>query len=521
MKLDKNINLRRTFGIISHPDAGKTTLTEKLLLYGGAINEAGAVKSNKIKKTATSDFMEIEKQRGISVSTSVLSFNYLDKKINILDTPGHKDFAEDTYRTLTAVDSVIVVIDVAKGVEEQTEKLVKVCKMRKIPIMIFINKCDREGKDSFDLLDELEKKLEFNVSPISFPIGIGYDYTGIIDLAKSEVQLNDDDKCKYEYKSIINDSSKISDSISKSLNEELELIDGIYPKFDYDKYLNCEIQPVFFGSALHNSGVNLMLDYFAKYAPPPGSKESKNRIIHPSEEKFTGFIFKIHANMDPKHRDRLSFIKIVSGEFKRNSMYYHVRGKKKIRFSSPNSFFADKKEIVEKSYPGDIIGVHDTGNFKIGDSFSEGEEVEFIGIPSFSPEHFKYIINNDPLKTKQLSKGIKQLMDEGVAQLFTLKLNGRKIIGTVGMLQFDVIKYRLEHEYGAKCSYENVSIRKACWIDDENSDKKQLDEFLIYKNKFIAFDKEDKMVFLADSDFTLINTKQKFDNILFYEKSEF
>ncbi|MEL0187148.1 MAG: peptide chain release factor 3, partial [Flavobacteriaceae bacterium] len=359
MNLNKNINLRRTFGIISHPDAGKTTLTEKLLLYGGAINEAGAVKSNKIKKAATSDFMEIEKQRGISVSTSVLSFNYLDKKINILDTPGHKDFAEDTYRTLTAVDSVIVVIDVAKGVEEQTEKLVKVCKMRKIPIMIFVNKCDREGKDAFDLMDELEKKLGFNISPISFPIGIGYDYTGIIDLVKSEVQFNDDDKSKYEYKSIINDSSKINDSINKSLKEDLELIKGIYPKFEYNKYLNCEIQPVFFGSALHNSGINLMLEYFAKYAPPPGKKESKNRIVHPSEEKFTGFIFKIHANMDPKHRDRLSFIKIVSGEFKRNSMYYHVRGKKKIRFSSPNSFFADKKEIIEKSYPGDIIGVHD------------------------------------------------------------------------------------------------------------------------------------------------------------------
>ena len=521
MNLNKNINLRRTFGIISHPDAGKTTLTEKLLLFGGAINEAGAVKSNKIKKTATSDFMEIEKQRGISVSTSVLSFNYLDKKINILDTPGHKDFAEDTYRTLTAVDSVIVVIDVAKGVEEQTEKLVKVCKMRKIPIMIFINKCDREGKDSFDLLDELEKKLEFNVSPISFPIGIGYDYSGIIDLVKKEVQFNDDNKSKHEYKSVINDSSKISNNIRKSLIEDLELIEGIYPKFEYDKYLNCEIQPVFFGSALHNSGINLMLEYFAKYAPPPGKKESKNRIVDPSEVKFTGFIFKIHANMDPKHRDRLSFIKIVSGEFKRNCMYYHVRGKKKIRFSSPNSFFADKKEIVEKSYPGDIIGVHDTGSFKIGDSFSEGEEIEFVGIPSFSPEYFKYIINNDPLKTKQLSKGIKQLMDEGVAQLFTLEINGRKIIGTVGMLQFDVIKYRLEHEYGAKCSYENVNIKKACWIDTSNSNHEQLKNLINHKNKFIAKDKDNKMVFLADSKFTLINTKDKYEKVIFHEKSEF
>ena len=285
--------------------------------------------------------------------------------------------------------------------------------------------------------------------------------------------------------------------------------------------MNCEIQPVFFGSALHNSGISLMLDYFAKYSPPPGKKEAVERIIDPEEEKFSGFIFKIHANMDPKHRDRLSFIKIVSGEFKRNNMYYHVRGKKKIRFSSPNSFFADKKEIIDKSYPGDIIGVHDTGNFKIGDSFSEGEQIEFIGIPSFSPEHFRYIINNDPLKSKQLSKGIKQLMDEGVAQSFTLKLNGRKIIGTVGVLQFDVIKYRLQHEYGAKCSYENINIRKACWIDEINSDKKQLQELFVHKGKFIAFDKDKKVVFLADSDFTLMNTKQKYDKILFYEKSEF
>ena len=298
MNLNKNINLRRTFGIISHPDAGKTTLTEKLLLFGGAINEAGAVKSNKIKKTATSDFMEIEKQRGISVSTSVLSFNYLDKKINILDTPGHKDFAEDTFRTLTAVDSVIVVIDVAKGVEEQTEKLVKVCKMRKIPIMIFINKCDREGKDPFDLLDELEIKLGFNLSPITYPLGVGYDYNGIIDLLKSEVILNDDKLKKIELKSILENSSIIHDRIIKSLKEELELIDGIYPKFNYDNYLNCEIQPVFFGSALHNSGINLLLDYFAKYAPPPGKKVTKERIIDPNEEKFSGFIFKIHANMD-------------------------------------------------------------------------------------------------------------------------------------------------------------------------------------------------------------------------------
>ena len=521
MNLNKNINLRRTFGIISHPDAGKTTLTEKLLLFGGAINEAGAVKSNKIKKTATRDFMEIEKQRGISVSTSVLSFNYLDKKINILDTPGHKDFAEDTFRTLTAVDSVIVVIDVAKGVEEQTEKLVKVCKMRKIPIMIFINKCDREGKDPFDLLDELEKKLGFNLSPITYPLGVGYDYNGIIDLLKSEVILNDNKLKKIELKSILENSSIIHDRILKSLKEELELIDGIYPKFNYDNYLNCEIQPVFFGSALHNSGINLLLDYFAKYAPPPGKKVTKERIIDPNEEKFSGFIFKIHANMDPKHRDRLSFIKIVSGEFKRNNMYYHVRGKKRIRFSSPNSFFADKKEVIDKSYPGDIIGVHDTGNFKIGDSFSEGEQIEFIGIPSFSPEHFRYINNADPMKAKQLYKGIDQLMDEGVAQLFTLEINGRKLIGTVGALQYEVIQYRLEHEYGAKCSYENLNVHKAAWVEPQNEKSQEFEEFKRVKQRFLAKDKKRQLVFLADSKFSLQMTEQKYPSIKFHLTSEF
>ena len=519
MNLESNIDIRRTFGIISHPDAGKTTLTEKLLLFGGAINEAGAVKSNKIKKTATSDFMEIEKQRGISVSTSVLSFNYQGKKINILDTPGHKDFAEDTFRTLTAVDSVIVVIDVAKGVEEQTEKLVKVCQMRNIPIMIFINKCDREGKDQFDLFDELEKKLKFKVSPITYPIGLGYDYSGIIDLLSETVKLNDGSELKLN--EIYNKPDLINKESSKNISEEIDILKGIYPKFSFDDYLKCKIQPVFFGSALNNSGIKVMLDYFSRYAPPPGPKETKNRIVKPKETKFSGFIFKIHANMDPKHRDRLSFIKIVSGQFKRNTMYFHVRSGKKIRFSSPNSFFADKKEIIDISYPGDIIGVHDTGNFKIGDSFSEGEDLEFVGIPSFSPENFKYIINQDPMKSKQLSKGILQLMDEGVAQLFTHTINGRKIIGTVGVLQFDVIKYRLEHEYGAKCSYENINISKACWIDEKKSDKTQLEDFMRQKQKFIAIDKENKKVFFSDSLFTLAHTKQKFDKLVFHEKSEF
>ena len=528
MNFLEEINRRRTFGIVSHPDAGKTTLTEKLLLFGGAIQEAGAVKSQKIKKSATSDFMEIEKQRGISVSTSVLAFNYRDIKINILDTPGHKDFAEDTYRTLTAVDSVIVVIDVAKGVEEQTEKLVEVCRMRKIPIIVFINKLDREGKDGFDLLDEVEKKLNFKVCPLSFPIGMGYDFQGVYNLWEKNIML-----FKEENKQKISESIKINniddpivkelvgENAANKLVEEIEIINEVYPNFSKEDYLNCKQQPVFFGSALNNFGVKELLDCFISVAPPPTRKNSDERIVEPNENKFTGFIFKIHANMDPKHRDRLAFIKIVSGRFKRNTPYLHVRSNKKFKFSSPNAFFAEKKEIVDESFPGDIVGVHDSGNFKIGDSFSEGEKIIFKGIPSFSPEHFRYINNLDPMKSKQLAKGIDQLMDEGVAQLFILEMNGRKIIGTVGALQFEVIQYRLEHEYGAKCSYENLNIHKACWIETESNKSVEFLDFKKLKYKFLAKDKSGKLVFLADSSFTLEMTKQKYPSLKFHNKSEF
>ena len=468
MSLVSEINRRRTFGIISHPDAGKTTLTEKLLLFGGAIQEAGAVKSNKVKKGATSDFMEIERQRGISVATSVLAFEYKAIKINILDTPGHKDFAEDTFRTLTAVDSVIVVIDVAKGVEEQTEKLVKVCRMRNIPIIVFINKLDREGKDAFELLDEIEQKLKLRVTPLSCPIGMGYDFKGIYNLWEKNVNLFSGDSRKnieetIEIKNISDNSldELISKDTADNLREEIELMEGIYPEFKKEEYLAGELQPVFFGSALNNFGVRELLDCFIEIAPTPRPKESDSRLVKPNENDFSGFVFKIHANMDPKHRDRLAFVKIVSGTFNRNTPYLHVRNNKKMKFSSPNAFFAERKEIVDVSYPGDIVGLHDTGNFKIGDTLTQGEKMQYKGIPSFSPEHFKYINNVDPLKSKQLSKGIDQLMDEGVAQLFVLELNGRKVIGTVGALQFEVIQYRLEHEYTAKCSYENLNVYKA------------------------------------------------------------
>ncbi|MGJ8593353.1 MAG: peptide chain release factor 3 [Aquaticitalea sp.] len=528
MSFIKEINRRRTFGIISHPDAGKTTLTEKLLLFGGAIQEAGAVKSNKIKKGATSDFMEIERQRGISVATSVLAFEYDGIKVNILDTPGHKDFAEDTFRTLTAVDSVIVVIDVAKGVEEQTEKLVEVCRMRKIPIIVFINKMDREGKDAFDLLDEIEQKLGLKVVPLSFPIGMGYDFKGIYNLWEKNINLFSGDSRKDIEETIeISDlkspelNKLIGDKAAKTLREEIELVEGIYPEFDRQAYLDGQLQPVFFGSALNNFGVRELLDCFVEIAPKPRPKQSEERLVLPDEKEFTGFVFKIHANMDPNHRDRLAFIKIVSGKFERNKPYLHVRNDKKMKFSSPNAFFAEKKEIVDVSYPGDIVGLHDTGNFKIGDTLTEGENINYKGIPSFSPEHFRYINNADPLKSKQLYKGIDQLMDEGVAQLFTLELNGRKVIGTVGALQYEVIQYRLEHEYGAKCTYENLNVFKACWVEPKDPKSEEFKDFLKVKQRYLAKDKQNQLVFLADSSFSLQMTQQKYPNIIFHFTSEF
>ena len=525
--LHKEIQKRKTFGIISHPDAGKTTLTEKLLLFGGAIQEAGAVKSNKIKKGATSDFMEIERQRGISVATSVLAFEYRDHKINILDTPGHKDFAEDTYRTLTAVDSVIVVIDVAKGVEEQTEKLVQVCRMRNIPMIVFINKLDREGKDAFDLLDEVEQKLGLSVVPLSLPIGMGSDFQGIYNIWENNIQLFLEEKKQKVGDSIkfddINDASideVIGEKAAQTMRDELELIRSVYPEFNRDDYMNGTMQPVFFGSALNNFGVRELLDAFIDIAPMPQPMESDTRLVKPEEEQFTGFVFKIHANMDPKHRDRLAFVKIVSGTFKRNENYLLVREGKKMKFSSPNAFFADKKEVVDESFPGDIVGLHDTGNFRIGDTLTGGEKMSFKGVPSFSPEHFRYINNDDPLKAKQLAKGIDQLMDEGVAQLFTLDMNGRKIIGTVGALQYEVIQYRLEHEYNAKCTYEPLHIHKACWIEgDEKSE--EFKEFVRLKQRFIARDKYGQLVFLADSAFTITMTQEKFPNIKMHFVSEF
>ncbi|MEG1586018.1 MAG: peptide chain release factor 3 [Bacteroidales bacterium] len=524
-ELTDEIKKRRTFAIISHPDAGKTTLTEKLLLFGGAIHVAGAVKSNKIKKTATSDWMEIEKQRGISVATSVMAFDYNGYKINILDTPGHQDFAEDTYRTLTAVDSVIIVVDTAKGVEMQTRKLMEVCRMRKTPVIVFVNKMDREGKDPFDLLDEIESELKINVRPLSWPINIGQRFKGVYNIFEQKLDLYTPNKQvvteSVEIKDI-NDSALdnfVGTSDAEKLRTDLELIEGVYPEFDVDTYLKGDIAPVFFGSALNNFGVKELLDCFCQIAPTPRPIQAVERQVIPEEDGFTGFVFKIHANMDPNHRSCIAFVKICSGKFERNVNYKHVRHNKLMRFSSPTAFMAQKKETVDEAFPGDIIGLPDTGNFKIGDTLTSGEMLHFKGIPSFSPEMFKYIENADPMKTKQLNKGIDQLMDEGVAQVFTNQFNGRKIIGTVGQLQFEVIQYRLLHEYGAQCRWEPINLYKACWI--ECDDQEALENFKRRKSQFMACDKDGRDVFLADSGYVLMMAQQDFPKIKFHFKSEF
>lgn len=522
--MNQEIERRRTFAIISHPDAGKTTLTEKFLLFGGQIQVAGAVKSNKIRKTATSDWMEIEKQRGISVSTSVMEFDYEGYKVNILDTPGHQDFAEDTFRTLTAVDSAIIVVDSAKGVEAQTRKLMEVCRMRNTPVIVFINKMDREGKDPFDLLDELEQELQIKVRPLSWPINQGAKFKGVYNIYENKLDLFKPDKQHVSEKVEIDVNgdeleNHIGEFDAKRLRDDLVLVDGVYPKFDVETYRSAEVAPVFFGSALNNFGVQELLNCFVKIAPSPRPTKAEERIVTPEDPKFSGFIFKITANIDPNHRSCIAFCKVCSGKFMRNQPYLHVRLKKTLRFSSPTQFMAQRKSTIDEAYPGDIVGLPDNGIFKIGDTLTEGEIIHFRGLPSFSPEMFKYIENDDPMKSKQLEKGIQQLMDEGVAQLFINQFNGRKIIGTVGQLQFEVIQYRLKNEYNAICRWEPVHLYKACWI--ESDDNEELDAFKKRKYQYMAKDREERDVFLADSSYVLSMAQQDFKHIKFHFTSEF
>ena len=507
MKYEKEINRRKTFAIISHPDAGKTTLTEKFLLFGGAIQTAGAVKSNKIKKHATSDFMEIERQRGISVATSVMTFEYKDFLINLLDTPGHKDFAEDTYRTLTAVDSVVLVVDSVNGVEDQTRRLIEVCRMRDTPVIVFVNKMDRDGKNRFDLLEEIEKELKLTLHPMTFPINSGKDFKGVYNLREKNLVLFTPGTKADSESVVIEDladpvlDAKLGQKDADTLREDVELIEGVYGDLDTEAYLAGQVAPVFFGSAVNNFGVKEMLDTFIDIAPVPRDRGTTLREVSAGEDKFSGFVFKIHANLDPKHRDRIAFLRVCSGKFERNKYYKHVRLSKDIRFSNPYTFMARSKDIIEDAYPGDVVGLFDTGNFKIGDTLTEGENFYFTGIPSFSPEIFKELVNKDPMKAKQLEKGISQLTDEGVAQLFTQFGGTKKIIGCVGDLQFEVIQYRLLQEYGASVEFRTLPFYKACWLDSK--DASLLADFMRFKQQNTGEDKDGNPVYLAQSEWFL------------------
>lgn len=525
MKYEKEISRRKTFAIISHPDAGKTTLTEKFLLFGGAIQTAGAVKSNKIKKHATSDFMDIERQRGISVATSVMTFEYKGFLINLLDTPGHKDFAEDTYRTLTAVDSVVLVIDSVNGVEAQTRRLMEVCRMRDTPVIVFINKMDRDGKNRFDLLEEIEKELKISLHPMTWPINSGKEFKGVYNLHDKSLRLftastkaDDEDVISIDNLADKSLEAKVGERDADQLREDVELIDGVYGELNEADYLNGKIAPVFFGSAVNNFGVKEMLDTFIRIAPTPRDRETSKREVAAAEDKFSGFVFKIHANLDPKHRDRIAFLRVCSGKFERNKYYHHVRLDKDFRFSNPYTFLARSKDVIEDAFPGDVVGLFDTGNFKIGDTLTEGEDFYFTGIPSFSPEIFKELVNKDPMKTKQLEKGIRQLTDEGVAQLFTQFGGTKKIIGCVGELQFEVIQYRLLHEYSAACEFRTLPFYKACWLTC--NDQTKLNDFLRFKQTNSGEDKDGNPVYLAQSEWFLNTEIQNNPEIKFHFTSE-
>ena len=524
MKNIDEIERRRTFAIISHPDAGKTTLTEKFLLFGGAIQTAGAVKSNKIRKYATSDFMEIERQRGISVATSVMSFEYKGILINLLDTPGHKDFAEDTYRTLTAVDSVILVIDSVNGVEEQTRRLMEVCRMRNTPVIVFINKMDRDGKNRFDLLEEIEKELNIQLHPMTWPINNGKDFKGVYNLAEKNLVLftantkATEDVVRIDTLGSSLLDEKLGEKDAAVLRDDVELVDGVYGELDVRDYLSGKIAPVFFGSAINNFGVKEMLDAFIRIAPVPQCRPTTAGSVCPQEDKLSGFVFKIHANLDPKHRDRIAFMRVCSGRFERNKYFHHVRLNKDVRFSNPYTFLARDKDVIEEAFPGDVVGLFDTGNFKIGDTLTEGSNFYFTGIPSFSPEIFKEVINKDPMKTKQLEKGLLQLTDEGVAQLFTQFGGNKKIIGCVGELQFEVIQYRLLHEYGASVQFNGLPFYKACWLT--SMDPKKLEDFCRFKQANIVEDKDGHLVYLAQSEWFLNTERTNNPDIEFHFSSE-
>ncbi|MFZ7110132.1 MAG: peptide chain release factor 3 [Desulfatiglandales bacterium] len=520
----REIERRRNFGIISHPDAGKTTLTEKLLLFGGAIQQAGAIKARKAARHATSDWMNIEKERGISVTTSAMKFNYRDYEINLLDTPGHQDFSEDTYRVLTAVDSALMVIDSGKGVEPQTEKLMEVCRMRNTPIMTFINKLDRDGLPPLEVLADIEDKLQIECVPMSWPIGMGKSFKGVYNRYRHELHLfTPGEKSKPREGVLIHDLAdprldQWLGTQAVELRDDVELLDGAANPFELQHYLKGNQTPVFFGSAINNFGVKELLDAFVEMAPAPTSRPTLTRDVSPYEESFSGFVFKIQANMDPGHRDRIAFLRVCSGKFQRGMRMFHHRIGKEMAVANATIFLAQDRENVEEAYPGDIIGIHNHGTIKIGDTFTEKEPLKFTGIPNFAPEHFRRIRLKNPLKSKQLQKGLVQLAEEGAAQVFRPLRTSEYILGAVGALQFDVTSERLMHEYGAETFYEPAECVVARWVGCE--DRTRLKEFEKNNFGYLARDAEGHLAFLAPSEWRLEIAMEEWPEIVFYKTRE-
>jgi peptide chain release factor 3 len=515
----EQIDKRRTFAIISHPDAGKTTITEKLLLHGGAIQMAGTVKGRKASKHATSDWMELEKQRGISVTTSVMQFPYKNCIMNLLDTPGHEDFSEDTYRTLTAVDAALMVIDAAKGVEPRTIKLMQVCRLRNTPIITFINKMDREGRQPIELLDEIEKILAIDCAPITLPIGAGKRFKGVYNLLTDEVHLYTPGKGdRIQAGTVIKglDNPELKHQIGDLLEEfieELELVQGASHSFNQELYLAGKQTPVFFGSALNNFGVQDLLDAFLTMAPPPQPRATETRIVQPSEPNFTGFVFKIQANMDPQHRDRIAFVRVCSGKYSKGMRMRHLRIQRDIQISNALTFMAGEREHIDEAYPGDIIGLHNHGTIQIGDTFTQGESLKFTGIPYFAPELFRAVRSKDPLKAKALHKGLMQLSEEGATQVFRPLNDNRIILGAVGMLQFDVVAHRLLYEYNVDCVYDAINIATVRWVSC--ADHKMLSDFQKKHADNLGLDNADHLTYLAPTMVNLNLTKERWPEIKF------
>lgn len=518
--LNSIIQNRRTFAIISHPDAGKTTLTEKLLLFGGAIQMAGEVKARGERRRAHSDWMKVEQERGISVASSVMTFDYNDITFNLLDTPGHEDFSEDTYRTLTAVDSAVMVIDAAKGIEAQTLKLFEVCRLRDIPIITFVNKMDRDGQDAFSLIDEVEKRLALDVTPASWPIGMGRDFKGCYNLLKDELILFDRGKGDRVTETLtcsgLNDpllEANLSPEHVKQLREEVEMIRGVCPEFDQESYNQGHLSPMFFGSAINNFGVRELLGGLTQFAPYPQPTEAEERVIEPTEPKVSGFVFKIQANMDPKHRDRIAFTRICSGKFKKGMRLKHIRSGKMLTIHSPQLFLAQDREMAEEAFPGDIIGITTHGGLRIGDALTEGEELTFTGIPNFAPELMQRVRPDDPLKAKHLGAALQQIAEEGGARVFKPVLDSAWIVGVVGSLQFDVLADRIRTEYNIPVKFEATQLYTARWLTCNDNGK--LKKFVDENRSSIAYDHDEDPVFLARNAWHLNDAQDKNADIQF------